>query len=419
MSMTHKLKHIVTSKKFFTIFILGVISGLPYGVIIGALSSWLTVSGTALAAIGGFALVKTPYSLKPAWAPLVDRFKLPIFSNLLGRRRDWMILCNILSVILIICIGSSDPINDTKTTWLLSLAFITCAATYDIVFDAYRIDILPDEQQGLGVSTAVLGYRIGVTLAGGAVLLIADYYGWHIVFIYLAVIISLGIIINIIFAEKLPHPKTEPINSVDFWKNTVLTPFKDFLSKKNALVMLLIIFFYKLGEAMLGMMTNPFLIKIGFSLTEIGTVVKFYGVIATIAGLFFAGFMMMKLKSPLKVLLICGTVQMLSNLMFVWQSYMGNNIYALVTTITIENFTGGMGTAALVGYVSALCNKNYSATQYALLSAVASFANNIIAGTSGILAQNLGWNNYFILTVIASMPALVLVLWLSKQPKNS
>ena len=413
MSNMKMYKHIFLDRKFFFLFWLAIISGMPFSVLFTALSTWMTEAGVALASIGLFAAAKTPYAFKYWWSPLVDNVRLPILHKLLGRRRSWMVFINLLLVSTIFMIGKTNPVEDIWGTFYLAFAFCVCAATFDIAWDAFRIESLPEDMQALGSAIAVSGYRVGMLVSGAGSMYLATYYGWENTFAILALLFSTGTLVALLMSEPdISLGSDTRILSWKMIKKSVLEPFLEFFSRNDAILILSILVLYKTGEAFLGVMLNPFYIKLGFTKIEIASVVKVYGLAATFFGVYLGGFLMIK-YSNLRTLLICGVGQMLSNLIFVWQNYMGADLTALTISITIENITGGMGTAALVGYMSNLCNKKYTGTHYAFLSAFAAFMTSTFASSSGKLAEMMGWDMFFIFTAVISLPALLLIRFLT------
>jgi PAT family beta-lactamase induction signal transducer AmpG len=414
LSKTKLLKNIFTDSRLFTILILSMVSGMPMAFFSTMLSAWFKDLGMAVTVIGLFSITKSPYSFKYAWAPVVDHFKLPVLFNTLGRRRSWMLLANIIVVASLLAIGSSNPVENIQLTVVLTCVFGFFAATYDIAFDAFRIESLEENMQAMGVSTTILGYKLGMLSISVGSLLISEQFSWNSTFLYAGTLLSVGTIIILLSKE----PKSIITNfkgiNVDMFNKTIVEPFSEFYKRDYAIVILSAVTLYKLGEAMLSSMTMPFYMETGFTKTEIAKISKIYGVIATLVGVYIGAAISARVGN-LKSLMICGTTQMLSNLMFVWQNHMGADISALMVTLTIENVTGGMGGAALMGYMSALCNRKFTATHYALLSSFASFANNTLAASSGYWVRGLGWDMFFIFTTIISLPALLIIKYLDKK----
>ena len=417
----NEICQIFTTKDLFFVFVLGIVSGLPYGVFYHALSAWLIESHISLAFLGLFTFARTPYSFKFLWAPLVDHLKIPILTKLLGRRRSWMLLMNLMITLTLYFIYFSTPETSPKVTLAFACVMGLCAATYDIAYDVFRIESLGEKTQAIGVATSVLGYRIGVLVAGTITLYIADQSSWAGGFVYLSGLFIVGALFILLAKEpSAPIEKIDKFFSFESLEKTVVNPFREFILRDKSMVILSAVILYKLGESMLSSMAMPFYLHTGFSKTEIATISKVIGFGATLTGAYIGGIVMLQYEN-LRSLLICGTLQMLSNFMFIWQNYMGYDVQALTCTIIIENLTGGMGTVALVGYLSNLCDKRYTATQYALLSALAALCNNTLTASSGVLVESLGWNQFFILTVVISLPSLFIIKYLDlyfREGKN-
>ena len=422
-------------RRVITVLFLGFSSGLPILLVYSTLSAWLSEAGVSKTAIGLFSWASIAYGFKYLWSPLVDRMPLPLLTNMLGQRRAWMILSQFAVIAAMLGLGSTDPASKLwlVAVWAVVLAF--ASATQDIVIDAYRVEILDIDQLGAGAGNIVLGYRIGMVAAGGGALVVADFAGWFWAYAAMAGLMGIGVITvlmspepkrvqteesrqleerGVAFMERHAHlPKKLQELSAWIYK-AVICPFADFMTRPNWIVILLFIAFYKYGDALLGVMANPFYLEIGFSKTEIGVISKSYGVLMTIAGGLIGGIMVVR-WGILRALLFCGVLQGLSNLIFAVQAYVGYSVPMLTVTISVENITGGMGTAAFVAYLSSLCNLAYTATQYALVSSFMAFARTIFASGGGWLADNVDWVSYFIITTGAALPGLALLIWMMRN----
>lgn len=402
------------------VLVLGFISGLPLALTSSTLSVWLVESGVSLSSIGLFAAVGTPYTIKFLWSPLIDGIKIPLLEKLLGRRRGWLVAVQTLLMASLISLAFCSPAENALTVALLALLVSVFSATQDIIIDAYRVEILPTEEQGAGAAMAVFGYRIGMIVSGAGALFLAADYGWTVTYVVMAMLIPVAWI-AISVGKEPPLPQKNLITaknghlSLGEWlENYIVTPFSDFMKRDHWLIILLFILLYKMGDAFIGVMTNPFLIKIGFSKEEIATVVKLYGLIATIIGSFVGGVMVSRI-GMMKTLWICGIFHALTNLMFVVQAKIGADLSFLAFSIAIENISGGMGTTGFVAFISSLVNKNFTATQYALLSSFSAFGRTLLSTPAGKFAEYLGWEWFFILSVFLAVPGLVLLYILSKK----
>jgi len=406
-------------KRLIFIFLMGFASGLPLLLSGATLSIWLTEAGISLTAIGLFALVGTPYNLKFIWAPFIDRVPVPILSRMLGRRRSWMLLIQAGLMASVLALGLSKPQAAPEVTALLALAVAFFSASQDIVIDAYRIDILDEDQQGAGAAMTQAGYRFGLLAAGAGALYLASNMDWSLVYGIMAGLVLIG------FGAALcaPVPQTDEMSTnnedrIGSWfHGTVVAPFVEFFKRKNpqtALIILAFILLYKFGDAFAGVMANPFYIRIGFTKIEIANVSKIFGVFATLLGVF-AGGLVVKRYGILRSLLYCGILQMLSNLMFAAQAAIGSHVGFLVLTIGIENLSGGMGSAAFVAYLSILCHTAYTGTQFALFTSLMAFGRTWLAAMSGWVADQTDWVTFFIISTFVALPGLLMLLWMMKR----
>ena len=408
-------------RRMLKMLLLGFSSGFPYLLVFGTFNLWLKDAGVSLAAIGLFSLAKAPYSMKWLWSPIVDRVKLPLFWRL-GRRRGWA-LCSQIGLLFAL-LGMSIT-NPALNPWHMAVfAFLTvvASATQDIVLDAYRIESFNNREQGAGVAVFVLGYRFGSIFSGAGALFMAAVMSWENVY----KIMALGALVGIVTILLSKEPKEVDVlrprgDKKSFWqrgirflKNALYNPLADFMTRPHWLLILVFVFLYRMSDAYIAPMAYPFYDDMGFSKIQIASIIKVYGIIATIAGTLLGGLLVSR-YGIIKSLLWCGVLQGISNLIFVWQAYAGNNIYVLMLTISVENISGGMGTAAFVAYLSALCNVAYTATQYALLSSFMSLARDVFAATSGFVVTAVSWPMFFVLTSFMSVPALLILLYLAKK----
>ncbi|MBH68011.1 MAG: MFS transporter [Rhodospirillaceae bacterium] len=398
-------------RKLVTILILGFVSGLPLLLSFGTLSAWLREAGVERSTIGLFALVGLPYALKPIWAPLMDGLRLPFLTDLLGRRRAWLIASQVMLASAIIGLAYSDPKQAPVAMAVFAVLVAFFSASQDIVIDAYRIETLPDEQQGMGAAMVTYGYRGGMLVAGAGTLFLADYWTWTHAYLVMSLLICIGMLIVILSPEPeaalTPDLKNRSLR--DWLMYYVVNPFSEFATRPGWILIILFVVTFKLGDAFLSVMTNPFYIDLGFSKTEIAEITKLFGVLALGIGLFIGG-ILIKRFGMLITLVITGILQAASNLIFAYQAIVGYDLTALTLTIAVENITGGMGTAAFVAYLSGLTNISFTATQYALLSALMSLGRNILSSPSGYVVDALGWVDFFVFSVVMALPGLFLLL---------
>ena len=405
-------------RRLIIIFLMGFASGLPLLLSGATLSIWLTEAGVTLTAIGLFALAGTPYNLKFVWAPLIDRVPLPLLSRRLGRRRAWMVVIQLGLMASIAGLGFSRPETEPFVTAALALAVAFFSASQDIVIDAYRIEILDDDQQGAGAAMTQAGYRLGLIAAGAGALFLAEAVDWSLVYMAMAGLVLVGFAVALRApAPALDDSLNETSSSLsERMKTAVIEPFHEFFTRNTAataFTILAFILLYKLGDAFAGVMANPFYIKIGFTKAEIATVSKIFGVFATLAGVFIGG-MAVKRYGVLPSLLVFGVFQMFSNLMFAAQAAIGPDVSFLYLTIGIENLSGGMGSSAFVAYLSLLCNTAYTGTQFALFTSFMAFGRTWLASMSGWLADQTDWVTFFVISTGVALPGLILLLWMMK-----
>lgn len=405
-------------RRMIAMVMLGFSSGFPLLLVFSTLNLWLKDAGVPLTMIGLFSLAKTPYSLKWLWSPIVDRVKLPFF-NRFGRRRGWALFTQIWLMLAIGGMAMTNPAQSPVSMAIWAFVVTFASASQDIVLDAYRIESFDNREQGAGVAVFVLGYRIGTIFSGAGALFMAASMDWSDVY----KIMALGAVVGMVTIICSKEPKKDRKYKerklkgnwrqklAQFMKKAVHEPLADFVKRPNWLWVLLFIFFYRMSDAYIGPMAYPFYDDLGFSKKEIATIVKLFGVAATIAGTLIGGIVVSKM-GIVRSLLFCGVLQGVSNLVFVAQAYAGHNVQVFMLTISIENITSGMGTAAFVAYLSSLCNVAYTATQYALLSSLMSLARDVFAATSGFLAAAISWQMFFVLTTLMAIPGMVILLYL-------
>lgn len=406
--LTQTLKAYFT-RKMLVALSMGFTCGLPLLLTIGLLQAWLKDSGVSLGAIGLVSLLQIPYTWKFVWAPLFDRFSLP----LLGRRRGWLLLTQVCVIMAIALIGFSSPI---KTPLLLIIAAILTAffsASQDIVVDAYRREDLNDQELGMGSSMYIMGYRFGMLLASGIGLILAEHMSFNTVYLLMAAFMLVGVATTLLTPE--PVTMARPPRS---FKETVLEPLIEYFSRHKALTILLFILLYKIGDTMASGITTPFYMEMGFSKAEIGTIVKLFGFWATIIGAFVGGVLLTRL-GLYKCLWLFGVLQMMATSGFIILAMYGHNNKLLAAVISGENFAAGMGTAAFMAYMAFLTNKRFTATQYALLSSLMSIPRVVASAATGYMANYMGWVGFFIFCMLIAIPALLLLPTLKSTTQSA
>ena len=397
---------ILRSPRIAAVLLLGFSSGLPLALTGSTLQAWLTVSGADIMTIAWFSWIGVPYLLKFLWSPLMDRYVPPF----LGRRRGWMLLTQLALVAGIAGMAISPPDANLWLLGCLALWVAFASASQDIVIDAYRTDLLPSAERGMGAAVSVLGYRVAMLASGGLALILADRIGWRQTFFVMAALMAVGLATSLLAPE--PALRATPPRSL---REAVVEPLKDLLSRSGAPQLLALIALYKFGDALAGTLTTAFLIRgVGFSLTDVGTINKFLGLASLLLGGLVGGLLLVRM-SLTRALLLFGVLQAISNLSFALLAWAGKSYPLLVFAVGFENLASGMGTAAFVALVMALCNHSFSATQYALLSALASLGRILFGPVTGALVEAVGWANFFVLTFVAALPGLWLVWRMREQ----
>lgn len=401
--------------RLLIILCLGFASGLPLALTASTLTAWLTEEGLTLASIGLFAAVAIPYSLKFLWSPLIDGLRLPVLSQLLGRRRGWLLVFQLALILAILGMSQIPPASALLLLAIVSVIVAFLSASQDIVIDALRIEMLEEHEQGAGAAMSVFGYRMGMIFSTAGALYLAAVYGWHITYICMALGLLVGVVATLLAREPSVEMRTQSEDNAKKWLITyVAQPFHEFVQRPHWWLILLFILLFKLGEAMLGFMTMPFLLQLGFTKIEIATLVKLVGIAATIVGGFIGGYLVHRI-GILRTLWIGACIQAVTNLLYLWLTYTGTDSQALAITIAIDSFSGGVGTTAFVAYLSALCNRRFTATQYALLNSFASVGRSFLTAPSGFMAEAMGWPLFFITTTLLALPALWLLWILQKK----
>ncbi len=403
--------------RMLIILAMGFASGLPLLLTLSTLSYWLSKVGVDKTTIGLFALVGTPYTFKFLWSPIMDQLRLPVLTPLLGRRRSWLLLTQILLAIAIFLMGLTDPATAPARTALMALIVAFLSASQDIVIDAYRIEILPESQQGQGAAVTQTGYRFGLLLAGAGALALSDFVSWPIVFDVLAAAMLVAAIVTLLAPEPETRVPPPPRDYAQWVKDAVIAPFAEFMARRGWVVILLFVLFYKFGDALGGTMANPFYVEMGFTGSEVAAVSKLWGVWMTVVGALIGGLAVAR-WGVFRALLIGGVLQALTNFAFAYVAVKGHDLPALTLAITADNIAGGAAGAALVAYLSSLCNIAYTATQYALLTSFMAQGRTWLSSGSGWLADHTDWVTFWSLTAFLAVPGLLLLLWIMQLYPN-
>ena len=400
------------TKKLFVIFLMGIASGIPLYLILSTLAIWLTRSNIDISIVGLFSLTQLPWTIKFFWSPIFDYYRIPFFSKFIGNRKAWLFLIQLFLSLSILALGLSNPNDNLLPTAIFAFVVAFFSASQDIIIDAYRIELLDDDEQGAGAAMTQAGYRIGGIISGAGALYMRELITWSEVFLIVSLIILMFAIITLFL------PRIKEINrKQNGFIITFFNPLIELIRRNNVKEFLIIILFiltFKLCDSVAGVMANPFYVKIGFENIEIANASKLFGVLATILGVFIGGLLVKKI-GILKSLLLSAFLQMISNILFFVLSKIGPDYSFLIITVLGENISGGIGSASFVAYLSVLCNRNFTATQYALLSSVMGVARTFIASPSGFVVEFLGWSNFFLISTLFAIPGLVILFWMEKK----
>lgn len=406
-----------TEPRVLQVLALGFVSGLPLLLTYSTLSAWLSTAGVRRAEIGAFALVGTPYAFKFLWAPLMDRLPPPLR---LGRRRGWGITIQILLIGAILGLGLCHPKHNLTLMAGFAVLVAFLSASQDIVIDAWRVESLTPDQQAPGAAMIQSGYRIGMLASGAGGLFIAAYAGWFAAYATMAALVGVGLLVFLFAPEPKVGAKAADAGGTGWhavrhaFSTAVIGPFRDFMRRPLWLVILIAIFGYKMGEAMAGVMSTPLYISLGFSLPEIATASKIFGFFSIVTGALIGGVVTTRYGIR-RSLILCGILQSLGNLFFVLQVVEGHRVGYLALCVTAENLTGAMAGTALITYLSSLCSPGFTATQFALLSSLASLSRTVVASSGGLLSEKIGWAHFFALTSVVGLPAILLIMWIGPR----
>ncbi|MBJ7221821.1 MULTISPECIES: muropeptide MFS transporter AmpG [unclassified Brenneria] len=400
--MLSRIINLFSQRNSLFLLLLGFASGLPLALTSGTLQAWMTVENVDLKTIGFFSLVGQAYVFKFLWSPLMDRYTPPF----LGRRRGWLLLSQLLLIVAIVCMGFMNPARDLW--WLAALAVLVafCSASQDIVFDAYKTDLLPPAERGTGAAVSVLGYRLAMLVSGGLALWIADrLLGWQATYWLMAGLMLIGVLATLLAPEpdnSQPAPRT--------MEQAIVAPLRDFFGRNNAWLILLLIVLYKLGDAFAMSLTTTFLIRgVGFNAGDVGLVNKTLGLFATIVGAVYGGLLMQRL-TLFRALMLFGILQAVSNAGYWLLAITDKNLFSMASAVFLENLCGGMGTAAFVALLMTLCHKSFSATQFALLSALSAVGRVYVGPIAGWFVEAHGWAWFYLFSIVAALPGLFLLM---------
>jgi PAT family beta-lactamase induction signal transducer AmpG len=399
---TQLFKDALLNRRMLICVFTGFTSGLPLYILIQLVPAWLRTEGVGLAEIGFFTLIGLPYTWKFLWAPFMDRYTLP----LLGRRRGWMFVTQIALAISIAAIGFMNPKLSIWAVAYLAATVAFFSASQDIVLDAYRRELLAENELGLGNAIHVQAYRLSGLVPGSLALVLADHMPWNVVFIIVAAFMLVGMVMVLSIKEPARHP-----DAPRTIKEAVIEPFREFLSREGigpALFVLGFLFFYKLGDSMATALQTPFFIDVGFTLTQIGVVAKTASLTAVIVGGLVGGLVMVVLSIN-RALWLFGIVQIVSILGFAALAVVGPNLWMLGFAVAFEYLGVGLGAAALIAFMARSTNRAFAATQFALFTALAATPRTLAGATTGVIVEHVGWFNFFLLCVALAVPGMLLL----------
>ena len=402
------------SRKMLICFFTGFSSGLPLYILVSLLPAWLRSEGVDLKAIGLFALIQLPFTWKFIWAPLFDRYTLP-----LGRRRGWLLLTQLGLILTLPMFGRFHPQLDIWTIAYFCSLVAFFSASQDIVLDAYRRELLLDEELGLGNAVHVNAYKLAGLIPGSLSLILADHLDWSYVFVITAMFMLPGMVMTLLVREPallLDRPKT--------LREAVVAPFVEFMQRRgvqSALLVLLFIFLYKLGDSMATALATPFYLDMGFSKTEIGLIAKNAGLWPSVIGGMLGGLWMLKIGIN-RALWVFGVLQMVAILGFAWLVDAGHSLFSLGAVIGIEALGVGLGTAAFVAYIARETNPMYTATQFALFTSLAAVPRTVANAATGYMVESLGWQQFFVMCFLIAIPGMLLLVkvapWREESPHS-
>ena len=395
-------------KRLTAVLLLSFASGLPYNLTSFTVQAWLASEGLDIRTIGIFTLVTLPYLFKFLWAPFLDRYLPPI----LGRRRGWILIYQLCLSIAIAFMGFCSPTKDLYVLGVAAVLVAILSASQDIVIDAYRVDTIPVSERGLAAAVQSFGYRTAAMLAGAVLVLIAARLGWRLAFLMVACLMA-ATTLGTLWAPEPEVPGQPPRTLAD----AVWHPLRALFSQKGAWGFVLLVLLYKVGDAFALSLYSAFMIKgVGFSLSELSIAGKVNMTVSSMIGVAFGGWVYMR-WGTFKSLLIFGIGQALTNLLYVWLAFAGKKVWLLVLATSLDTGIGGMGLAAFVAFLVSLCSANFSATQYALLSALASVPSKVMGYVAGVVVSHIGWANFFVVTCLTAVPGLILLVIL-RVPLN-
>jgi len=419
-----------------TMLFLGFAAGLPFLLVFSTLTAWLRSEGVEVAAIGFFSWIGITYSIKFFWAPVVDRLPLPVLTRFLGQRRGWMILAQLMIAGGLVGMAGTEPVGNLALVAVLALLVAFGSATQDIAIDAFRIESARDDVQAAMASTYIIGYRIGILAAGAGALYIADYVSWELAYLTMAALVGIGTATVLLRPEPprrigretrereqrverflLNHSDLSPrLQRIGAWVvDAVVCPFVDFFERngRQALLLLLLVGVYKISDLSMAAMANPLYLDLGFSLSQIASVTKVFGIAMSIGGSIIGGVLVV--RYGIGAILVVGAVMVaVTNLLFAVLAFTGDSLPMLTVTIIGDNLSNGLASAVFIAFLSSMTARAYTATQYALFSSLMTLPGKILGGFSGVVVEWQGYPAFFTVAAIMGIPAIVLAIWVAR-----
>ena len=410
-------------QKVLVIFFLGFSSGLPFPLVYATLTAWLEEAGVERSTISTFAWLGFAYSLKFVWAPIVDSVRLPVLTGLLGRRRGWMLLAQLSIGASLLVMAGIDPAENIEAFALIAFAVAFSSATQDIVIDAYRIESAPDDMQGVLAAAYQYGYRISLLLSVAGALYLADFGTWSMTYTAMAGCMGIGILTTLVCSEPedgkpavVYEGDTFAAKTGAWFKHAVADPFSDFWERFGRFVIVILAFvsLYRISDYVLGILASPFYLDIGYTKSEIATIAKVYGTWVTLFGVGFGGWAVVR-YGVARCLVIATVLIASTNLFFAIMTQVGPELWMLAVTISADNIAQGFGGTVLIAYLSSLTSRNFTATQYALLSSFMALLPKFLAGYSGNVQESIGWLGFFLYAAALGVPAILLAIYVSRR----
>ena len=396
---------------------LGFSAGLPIILVFGTLTAWLAYVGVNRGTVGMLAWVSLTYSLKFLWSPLVDGFRLPVLYRLLGRRRSWMLLAQLGTIAGLSLLSTTNPLENVLPVAAFALLAAFSSATQDIAIDAWRIEAVEVERQAAMAASYQYGYRIGNLVSGAGALFLAQAYGWSFTYLFMACCMGVGVVAVLLIAEPDHVESVHERKSVKVWiRSHIIEPFSDIIQRYRpyAIAILALVAIFRVSDYLLGSMANPFYLAMGYGLDEIATVVKLYGTVATFVGIMVGGLVVTRygLRGPL---IASAVLLAFTNLAFAALATAGEtDLWLLAGVITGDNLAQGISGTVFIAFLSNMTSRQYTATQYALLTSLMALPGKFMSGWSGFLSLEVGWVNFFMLVCLAGVPAILLAIYVSR-----